>query len=203
MGFRRLAQHGMLLLGLLCVVLYAHGSTACAQEAIDRAAALEEQVETLRRDGEYEAALESARELLALLQQDEEAKPHEVVDAEWLVKTLERVVGFSEEQKREYAKAKSMDEICAICWSERRFADALVGYPSILRNRCDSLTGWMDFISTSGSRQIYGRKKRRLYPRRRVGWCGYDPRDFQISTTFVCQLCNRFFDSLNAGHDSR
>ena len=103
-----IGKFACLVLGLLCVFLNVHWITVSAQESGDRAAALEEQIHNLRRDGEYAAALERARELHALGRQAEDAKPHEVISAQWLVATLERVVGFSEEERREYALAVSL-----------------------------------------------------------------------------------------------
>jgi len=120
----RVLQHVLLLLGVLCGLSLVHACTASAQETRNAAAVLEGQIEKLRRDGEYDEALEKARELLALLQGDEEARPHEVIDAEWLVATLERIVDFTEEELRKYAVANGMDEIREICWSASRFVNA-------------------------------------------------------------------------------
>ena len=47
---------------------------------------------------------------------DEDAKPHEIVDAEWLVRTLELVRGFPEGCARALAQADSLQAVIDVAW---------------------------------------------------------------------------------------
>lgn len=72
---------------------------------------LEDRIYELRTAGRYQEALETARQVLALLQSDEHIKPHELVNAECEIVTLAFIGGLSDGQRREIAMADSMDAV--------------------------------------------------------------------------------------------
>lgn len=150
----KLAEHGSRLLCLVWVLLHVCVIPSHAQETEDSTTVNKAQADTLYIGGgfvilegssrsggfpeekDYEAELEGERKVLALKRQDEGTKAHEITDAEWKVATLERVVGFSDEQKREYEKAVSLDDILARRYNQAGFGqDALYLRENVARWR--------------------------------------------------------------------
>jgi CHAT domain-containing protein/Tfp pilus assembly protein PilF len=117
----------------MALLLVAAWAPALASSEVSQSAdALEEQVFALRRRGAYADAARLAAELVELRQADTDAKPFEVVDAQWLTRTLARVAGLPREAQREIAEADSLAVVAAGAFGESRYADGLQAAERVL-----------------------------------------------------------------------
>jgi CHAT domain-containing protein/tetratricopeptide (TPR) repeat protein len=78
----------------------------------------------LRLQAKYDEAIGPARLLLALRQENPDAKPYEIADAETLVRTLQQISSLPDDAQRELALADSLTEVDERCWEEGRYAEA-------------------------------------------------------------------------------
>ncbi len=99
------------ILGLLAAVVVSADDTLTT--TID---SIEEQTRALWLGGSYAEAAGAAREFLSLRRADEDSKPHEIVDAEWLVRTLETARVFPGHCARALAQADSLRGVIDVAW---------------------------------------------------------------------------------------
>jgi CHAT domain-containing protein/Tfp pilus assembly protein PilF len=97
-----------------------------AQVAEDPVADLEERIAELRASGEYEEALEAAREVAALTRDDTDSTPSDVADAERLVEALGHVLDLPDSDRRQLAVADSLALAGRRLFDAGRYADGIV-----------------------------------------------------------------------------
>ncbi len=73
--------------------------------------------------GRFEQASAAARQLLLLRQGNRDAKPHEITDAQWLVKTCDLAAGLSGENQAQLASAYAMDAQLDDQYERGRFSE--------------------------------------------------------------------------------
>jgi CHAT domain-containing protein/tetratricopeptide (TPR) repeat protein len=108
-----------------------------AQDANDPVDALWAQIDEHRLRGAHAEAAGAAGEILAILEADPDAKPHEVAEARRVVETLEHVAGLAADERRAFARADSLEMEHWALWDEGRYAEsaALIERELELRRR--------------------------------------------------------------------
>jgi CHAT domain-containing protein/tetratricopeptide (TPR) repeat protein len=99
----------MLLCAPIVIVAVFHfgPTTTRAETPADRAGVMGAEIDSLRVLGLYSEALEPTRELLALRQGEPKTKPYEMVDAQWMLRTMELAVALPDSVRAELAWADS------------------------------------------------------------------------------------------------
>jgi CHAT domain-containing protein/tetratricopeptide (TPR) repeat protein len=88
---------------LLTVLISSAGASVAAPA--DRTGALQVEVDSLRRAGQYDKAAEGARALLLAIQGDETRKPYQMADAERLIRTLQLAAALPDSARDRLAEA--------------------------------------------------------------------------------------------------
>jgi CHAT domain-containing protein/Tfp pilus assembly protein PilF len=82
-------------------------------------------VDSLRREARYAEAAEIARDLLARSRSDSTAKPYQIIDAEWLVRTLEFAAGLPESTQAELVEADRLGDQSKLLFAQKNYTSAL------------------------------------------------------------------------------
>jgi CHAT domain-containing protein/tetratricopeptide (TPR) repeat protein len=96
-----------------------------AQEAEDRAAALEARIDSLRVEARYTEAAQVARELLEVRRADATSQPYQVGDANRLCATMEMAVALPEQTRRELAETDRLEKEIEDAFASGDYASAL------------------------------------------------------------------------------
>ena len=91
----------------------------------DHAGILAAEIDSLRALGQYSGALVRARELLALRQADPKSKPYELVDARWVLRTMELAVALPDSVRAELAWADSADLRIGDLWNRGLYSEGI------------------------------------------------------------------------------
>jgi CHAT domain-containing protein/tetratricopeptide (TPR) repeat protein len=125
-------------LALLCapiviVALVLSGPTAAGAETPEEPAEiLRSEIDSLRALGRYSEALEGARALLALRQGEPKTQPCDLVDAQWLLRTMELAVALPDSVRAELARADSAELQVVDLWNRGLYSEgALVAQRQI------------------------------------------------------------------------
>ena len=96
---------------MVIVALALLGPTAAGAETPEAPAkALRAEIDSLRVLGRYSEARERTRELLTLRQAEPKTKPYDLVDAQWLLRTMELAAALPDSVRAELAWADSADQ---------------------------------------------------------------------------------------------
>jgi CHAT domain-containing protein/tetratricopeptide (TPR) repeat protein len=110
-------------LSILTLLLFAEA--AVLHESDLAPEALEDAVYELAAQGDYEEAVEKAKQLVDLRKMDPESMEYEIADSERLVETLSIVSALPEDQKQRLALSDSMLEDAYGFWDESKFDEAV------------------------------------------------------------------------------
>jgi CHAT domain-containing protein/tetratricopeptide (TPR) repeat protein len=88
-------------------LVFFHPTATRAEMPEDRAEVLGAEIDSLRAQGQYSGALERAQELLVFRKGDPNTKPFELVDARWLLRTMELVAALPDSAQAVLAWADS------------------------------------------------------------------------------------------------
>ncbi|MCK4409830.1 MAG: tetratricopeptide repeat protein, partial [Candidatus Eisenbacteria sp.] len=86
---------------------------------------LEERVELMRVQGEYEEALVVAEEFLKVAEESPDALPFDAGDGEWLVQAMRTASNLPPAERRELTVVDSLGPYLFACWREGRVREAI------------------------------------------------------------------------------
>lgn len=123
--------------------------TENAADAEEIRADLDDEIDVLRRSGDYSDAVVLARELLESARSDSLVPAYEIEDVERLLATLEYAVSLPEDRRTALAAADSLAHQGELLWAAGRFADGIEVLEAELTLRREALGEEHDEVATT------------------------------------------------------